>query len=561
MKALRAAANMYIFLVILNPVLSMTESPFPKDTLFTVDDTNPGITYTNFSFYTHGGRFNNTTHESEHSQASFEFYFSGTAIEIIGEIQSWGGPARVYIDGELVANITYKGSSAVQQVVFSSCNLTDEEHHIKVASSGSGWIYLDAYRHASGVNATEPPVSPEDFTGIAESSNDVKLSWIDASGTNESYFLLERSLLGTDVFGPIAYPEANSLTHLDKGLRHNTSYIYRISAINGAGASDVKMDTVLTKKLTDGVVWVNDADEGFVMSNKWQPHMRDGRYMGTEHEVNSSGEYLKYSFLGTNIEMVAGLAPWGGTGNVFINGELISTVSFTNQDGIVVSVFTSDTLPLQRHTFFFLTGSGWNYFDALKHYTTGQEPDSLLQWPFAHVQDTLVSVFSGEPFTISGYGTDADGEIVKSEWEIVYSSSKATFYSDTKDANIDSLPVGRHHLRYKVTDNDGLEAYNMVRVTVIKKLNTNLHGAYSHNHPKINVYPTPGNGILKIDFNLPKNFTLEVFNIYNTIFIPETRLDAVNQYVLDLSHLKSGIYFIRISTDGYQETKKIIIAK
>ena len=548
-------------MTLLAPMSLMANPTVQPDTLYIVDDTNPGITYTNFSFYTHGGRFNNTTHESDHAQASFEFYFSGSAIEIIGEVQPWGGPARVYIDDEHVANITYNGASAVQQVVFAANDLSEEEHHIKVASSGSGWMYLDAYRHASGKHATEPPASPQDFSGTAVSSNEVKLSWIDASGTNESYFLLERSVMGTDVFDTIAYPEANSLDHLDKGLNHNTWYVYRLSAINGAGASELQLDTVKTKLLTEGVVWVNDADEGFLMSEKWQPHLRDGRYMGTEHEVDTHGEYLKYSFLGTNVEMVAGLAPWGGTGTVFINGELKSTVSFSSQDGGVVSVFASDTLPLQRHTFFYWSGSGWNYFDALKHFATGEEPDPQLQWPYAHVPETFVSAYEGEPFTISGYGTDPDGYIVKTEWEIVYSTSNAEFYADTEVANVDSLPVGRHHFRYKVTDNDGLEAYNMVRVTITRNPNTNLPGAIYGNQSKINVYPIPSKGIIHVDLDLHTDYTLEVYNTYSENLLRETGHASNNQHVLDLSDLKNGFYFIKITSDNFQKTKKIIIAK
>ena len=74
---------------------------------------------------------------------------------------------------------------------------------------------------------------------------------------------------------------------------------------------------------------------------------------------------------------------------------------------------------------------------------------------------------------------------------------------------------------------------------------------------KIKVYPNPSNG----NFNLliSDNSKLTNINVYNTLGENVFNLKPENLTSVDLRRLNSGIYFIKITTENYSETKKIII--
>ncbi len=552
MILLRKAFLIISLLVIQNVITA-------NDSLFIVDDTNPSIQYDNFSFYSHRGRYNTSTHESEHEDASFEFRFSGNVIELIAEIQPWGGMANVFIDGSPAGLIDYNGSSAIQQVVYYNDTLSGGEHHITVTKKTSQWIYLDAYRHGSGNDAKEAPESPQKFHAKAISANEIQLSWEDASGVNESYFLIERTFLGHNSYDTIKFAEANSAIYTDFGLKHNTRFIYRISAVNEAGASEYQTDTVQTHLLSEDTIWVDDFNPRLQFSQGWGPHLRDERYMGTEHETNQKGEFIKCNFLGTNIEMVSGLVPWGGYGEVFINGVEKDQSCFSGED-TVKSVFTSDTLPLQRHCFFFKTKSNWNYVDAIKYYTLTSEPDSSFDWPYAFVSsDTIIEVYEDESFELSGYGMDRDGEIINNQWDIVYSTGDSEFYSDSAKVMISKLDPGFYHFRFKVMDNDSLEAYNVVRVKVLKKREETFNKPTPRFEENVKIYPVPSNGLITIESNANNDYFIEIYTATGQKVYNQFLSRSENKTEIDLSPFKGLVFFIKISCGEKEIVRKVIV--
>lgn len=80
-----------------------------------------------------------------------------------------------------------------------------------------------------------PPAAPSNLVANAVSSSQINLSWSDNS-SDETAFEIERSLDGS-VFAAIFQPGAGSTGYSDMGLTAETTYFYRVAAINGAGNS------------------------------------------------------------------------------------------------------------------------------------------------------------------------------------------------------------------------------------------------------------------------------------------------------------------------------------
>src|SRR4029079_19016447 len=89
------------------------------------------------------------------------------------------------------------------------------------------------------------PGAPTGGIANALSQTQIALSWVDNS-TDETGFKIERSIAGTDQWVAVSTVSANVTSFSDSGLTASTGYQYRISAINGAGASDYATATATT---------------------------------------------------------------------------------------------------------------------------------------------------------------------------------------------------------------------------------------------------------------------------------------------------------------------------
>lgn len=89
-----------------------------------------------------------------------------------------------------------------------------------------------------------PPAAPDSLTAAPTDYGTITLTW-ETQSTNHASFKIERSLDGT-TWTPIASPAPSAATWIDAGLQPNTTYQYRIAAINDAGASPCSAIAVTT---------------------------------------------------------------------------------------------------------------------------------------------------------------------------------------------------------------------------------------------------------------------------------------------------------------------------
>ncbi|MBI4582927.1 MAG: lamin tail domain-containing protein [Planctomycetes bacterium] len=89
------------------------------------------------------------------------------------------------------------------------------------------------------------PAAPADLTVTAAGLDSISLHWIDASD-NETSFALERRGPSDADFAPLAVLEANTITYTDAGLPPDTTFAYRLRAVNAFGSSAASNETTGT---------------------------------------------------------------------------------------------------------------------------------------------------------------------------------------------------------------------------------------------------------------------------------------------------------------------------
>ncbi len=124
-------------------------------------------------------------------------------------------------------------------VSFSSTGLsasTTYSYRVRASNSAGYSGYSNtASATTPAAPALTPPAAPANLAASAVSSSQINLSWSDLS-SNESGFEIQRS---TDnyTFGQIASVGAGVTSYSNTSLTANTTYYYRVRAVNSAGSS------------------------------------------------------------------------------------------------------------------------------------------------------------------------------------------------------------------------------------------------------------------------------------------------------------------------------------
>lgn len=94
------------------------------------------------------------------------------------------------------------------------------------------------------------PVAPTNLTAVANGSSVINLNWTD-NATNETSYLVQRSLSSASGFVTIAALSANATSYSNTGLAASTTYYYRIKASNsGVNSANSNIAAATTAPLT-----------------------------------------------------------------------------------------------------------------------------------------------------------------------------------------------------------------------------------------------------------------------------------------------------------------------
>lgn len=145
------------------------------------------------------------------------------------------------------SNAAYLAASTLFQMAVCKVNSNGTSAWV-ATTSGSGAYVLDFGANNSvfvvgGTTAklsqsgsTPPPATPSNLVATAAGSSAINLSWTD-NASNETGFVLERSLSAGSGFAIVATLPANTTAYNNVGLSASTTYYYRVQASSSGGSS------------------------------------------------------------------------------------------------------------------------------------------------------------------------------------------------------------------------------------------------------------------------------------------------------------------------------------
>ena len=75
----------------------------------------------------------------------------------------------------------------------------------------------------------------------------------------------------------------------------------------------------------------------------------------------------------------------------------------------------------------------------------------------------------------------------------------------------------------------------------------------------LSIYPNPSESVFSINWKQGNDFSISIFDVTGKLILKKNNTSAVNQVDLDMSNYVKGIYFAKITVDGKQATKKLIL--
>jgi titin len=134
-----------------------------------------------------------------------------------------------------VEDTTFYTSTVSPALLVNGNNVIAVEIH--QSDPGSSDISFDFDLKGTASAPSTPPAAPSTLVATAAGTNQINLTWADNSN-NETGFIVERSLNGTDGWQQVATPAANATSISDTlNLSPGTQYFYRARATNSAGPS------------------------------------------------------------------------------------------------------------------------------------------------------------------------------------------------------------------------------------------------------------------------------------------------------------------------------------
>jgi len=222
--------------------------------------------------------------DKSNNEANFEIQRSETSASTgFTALTSVPANTTTYTDTEVVSNTTYyfrvRATNAVGESAFSAT--------------------------ASGKTPVDLPATPIDLTVGEVTTSTIALSWTDVS-TNETGFEIVRSLDNSN-FSRIAELPANTTSFVDVGLKSNTTYFYRVRAVNKDGASPLGNLASFTTERESGPpaapsLLKATAITTFQINLTWQDNADNETSYIVERSLEASGTFTIVATLPANTE-------------------------------------------------------------------------------------------------------------------------------------------------------------------------------------------------------------------------------------------------------------------
>ena len=357
------------------------------------------------------------------------------------------------------------------------------------------------------------------------SNTQINISWTDNS-TNEDGFKIERKTTSSGTYSEIAQVGSNVTSYNSISLSGGTQYCYRVRSYNGAGNSAYSNESCNTtlpdapsaplslvanlvqNPLSVELMWADNSnnEDGFIIEKETTTDAyvvidSVGANISTYTDLNVT--FLTYNYR-VKAYNITGSSAYSNIAQVSVPVELINFSANVIDDKVTLNWQTATET----------NNSGFN------------------------VERKLVSNNEWKKLSfINGNGTTTE--------------SKSYSFED------DNVLAGKYLYRLKQIDFNGLFEYsNEIEVVITAP------DKYSLNQN----YPNPFNPSTIIEFQLPMEsfVTLKVYNILGkevASLVNEQKPTGIHKVYFDASGLTSGLYFYKISADGFEQTRKMLLLK
>ena len=198
------------------------------------------------------------------------------------------------------AQVATTNANIVSLVDSNLVAVTEYFYRVRAFNAGGHSPYSNA---ANATTLPDPPIPPGNLTATTISKNQINLSWLDNS-TTENGFHLERKTGAAGTYSEIVSVGANVKTYADISLAQDTQYFYRVCAFNAGGHSSFSNESNSTT-LPDppaqpgGLTAV--AISNVKINLTWQDNSNNESGFKIERKKTSTGTYAQIAQVGTNV--------------------------------------------------------------------------------------------------------------------------------------------------------------------------------------------------------------------------------------------------------------------
>lgn len=316
--------------------------------------------------------FTKSLHSTNKAGASANFTFSGVQATYYARKNSDAGVADVYIDGIYMASVDLNSDEASDfQSVYTTPILTAGDHTISIVNSGApkpnspnqvGWVTLDAIKYIPAGNS-QAPSKPNDLR-FRKGQGTVRLDW-SANGASDfdSYNLYREGQDGNQI---LVGPCLKNNFFLDDTLKTNGSYTYSVTALDKLGNESAARS--INVNVSSIYEFYDDRSDAVTFSNNWGNWNDSKDYAGTLKYTYTQGATATFTFNGKQARFYGQKRPDLGTFDVYLDGELVDTVSAVNDTAIYQQIlYETPVLSNGSHTLTIEVASGQIIADAFSY--------------------------------------------------------------------------------------------------------------------------------------------------------------------------------------------------
>ncbi|MHB1125645.1 MAG: fibronectin type III domain-containing protein [Bacillota bacterium] len=288
----------------------------------------------------------------EGSTASFSF--NGTGVKLLLYTDNGGRMAEIRVDGNLESRISpWSSGPQYQQLVFQKTQLPKGLHTIEIKLLKEGYFYIDALQVLESVDSTAG-ASP---TGLAVSKGNTTaaLQWDSNSETDLVGYRLYRSMTADSGYKAISsYPlqvipksVTSAVYYTDSGLLNGEKYYYTVTAVDESGNESLPAEVVNVIPLA-GAGMHQDNDPGIVYTGSSWYTYNDAQFSGGSYKYSYTAyDAASLIFEGTGVRWISRYGPNFGQAEVFLDGDLVSTVDLNRSGYIYQAIAWQNPTPLE----------------------------------------------------------------------------------------------------------------------------------------------------------------------------------------------------------------------